>query len=130
MNITLIQSDIIWEDLNQNLELFSNKINSIKHNTDLIVLPEMFATGFSMNPKQFANNYALQIDWLKEHSTNKKCTVTGSVINQINGSFYNSLIWMNPDGNYLVYNKRHLFSFAGEHLHYSPGNENITHIVI
>ncbi len=126
INITLIQTDIIWEDIKQNQELLSQKINSVKHKTDLIILPEMFATGFSMHPKKFAYASEQQIEWMKTISINKKCTVTGSIINQINGRFYNSLIWMNPDGLHSVYNKRHLFTYAGEHLHYSPGNQNIT----
>jgi predicted amidohydrolase len=129
MKITLIQSDIVWEDVRENLRLFSEKIISVIDKTDLIVLPEMFATGFSMQPEKFSKFSKLQIDWLLEQSKTKKTVITGSIIREENGKFFNSLIWITPTGNYQIYNKKHLFSFAGEHLHYTAGSETINPVI-
>ena len=126
MNITLIQSDIKWENIQSNLDLFSEKIDSIIYRTDLIILPEMFATGFSMQPEKFKAYTELQLNWLAKQAKLKNCVVTGSIIREDKNRYYNSIIWMKPDGEYLVYNKRHLFSYAEEHLHYTPGSESIT----
>jgi omega-amidase len=129
MKITLIQSDIVWENIEQNLLAFSQKIASINEATDLIILPEMFTTGFSMHPKHFAGSTHTQINWLAEQSLAKNAVITGSIIREENGSFYNSLVWMDPKGDYEIYNKRHLFSFAGEHLFYTSGNKTITPMI-
>jgi len=125
MNITIIQSNLVWENVEENLKQFSSKINSIKEETDLIVLPEMFATGFSMKPEQFSKYEKLQIDWLSEHATKKNAVITGSIITEKNGNYFNSLIWMQADGTYKQYNKRHLFTFAGEDKHYTAGTEQL-----
>ncbi|MCF6365097.1 MAG: amidohydrolase [Bacteroidales bacterium] len=125
MNVTIIQSNLIWEGVEANLKHFSEKINSVTEETDLIVLPEMFATGFSMKPKKFAKYDNHQIYWLSEHAKNKNAVITGSIISEENGNFFNSLIWMQADGNYFQYNKRHLFTFAGEDKYYSAGKKSI-----
>jgi omega-amidase len=129
MKIALIQSDIIWEDIHRNLEKFSEKISSLHEKCDLIILPEMFATGFSMQPEKFADFANIQLSWMALQSGTLNAVITGSIIREEKGNFFNSLIWMSPNGNYQIYNKRHLFSFAGEHLHYTPGTENITPII-
>lgn len=126
MKVTIIQSNIVWEDVKENLKHFSKKINSIKEDTDLIVLPEMFTTGFSMKPDEFAPYEKMQIQWLKENSKNKNAVITGSIITKKNEQYFNSLIWMQPNGEFFVYNKKHLFSFAGEDKFYSPGTEKLT----
>ena len=126
MKVTIIQSNLVWENVDENLKRFSEKINSIKEHTDLIVLPEMFATGFSMKPEIFAKHEKLQLDWLSEHAKKKNAVLTGSIITERNGNYFNSLIWMNPDGAYKQYDKRHLFTFAGEDNHYTAGNESIS----
>jgi len=126
MKVTIIQSNIIWEDVEGNLKQFSKKINSIQEETDLIVLPEMFSTGFSMKPEKFASFEKLQIEWLAEHARNKNTIVTGSIISKKNMHYFNSLIWMQPNGKFSVYNKRHLFTFAGEDKFYTSGNSILT----
>jgi len=123
MKVTIIQSNLIWEDIEGNLKQFSEKIYSIQEETDLIVLPEMFATGFSMKPEIFANFEQIQIEWLAKHAKRKNAVITGSIITKKNEKYFNTLIWMQPNGKVSVYNKKHLFSFAGEDKFYSPGNE-------
>ncbi len=125
MNISIIQSNLVWENIEENLKQFSEKINSIKEHTDLIVLPEMFAPGFSMKPEIFAKYENLQLDWLSKHAEKKNAVITGSIITKNNGNFFNSLIWMEADGTYKQYDKRHLFTFAGEDKHYTAGNKSI-----
>lgn len=125
LKVTIIQANLIWENVEENLKYFSEKIKSLKEETDLIVLPEMFATGFSMKPNKFAKFANLQIKWLSEHALMKNTVITGSIIREVKGNFYNSLIWMKPDGTYDIYNKRHLFSFAGEDQYYAQGEKQL-----
>lgn len=124
LSITTIQSKMYWEDIPSNLQHFEEKLSLISGQTDLIVLPEMFTTGFSMNASSVAETMeGTTVDWLRKHSKNLDAVITGSVIIKEKGHFYNRLIWMQPDGKYQVYDKRHLFSLADEHLTYTPGKE-------
>lgn len=126
LKITLIQSNLFWENCEQNLEQFSKKISLIREQTDLIILPEMFTTGFSMQPEKFAESMTGKtVNWMKEQSHKKQCVITGSFICEENGFYYNRLVWMKPDGNYSTYDKRHLFSMANEDNHYTAGNKKI-----
>ena len=124
--ITLIQSDSFWEDKEKNLQMFEEKIKSISKKTELVILPEMFSTGFSMKPKLFAENmHDASVEWMKKIATTHKIILTGSLIIEEEGNFYNRLIWMLPNGQYGFYNKRHLFAFAGENEQYTPGNKRM-----
>lgn len=125
LKVTIIQANLVWENVEENLNRFSEKIDSINEDTDLIVLPEMFATGFSMKPEKVASFEKLQLDWLSEHAVMKNAVITGSIIREAKGNFYNSLIWMKPDRTYEIYDKRHLFSFAGEDKHYTQGENQL-----
>lgn len=126
LKVTLIQSSLFWENKQKNLEQFSKKINDIKEATDLIVLPEMFSTGFSMKPEKLAETMKGEtVAWMKEAAKKKNCVVAGSFICEENGRYYNRLLWMNPDGSYVKYDKRHLFSMGDEHNHYAAGEEKI-----
>jgi predicted amidohydrolase len=114
LTITLIQSNLHWEEKKSNLDMFEEKINSINENTEIIILPEMFTTGFSMNPSKLAEPMnGPTVEWMKRIANNKKCILTGSVIIEENRKYYNRLIWMQPNGTYGIYDKRHLFSYAG-----------------
>jgi predicted amidohydrolase len=125
LKITIIQSDLIWEDVQANLHAFEKKISDI-NNTDIIVLPEMFNSGFSPNFNNYAeNSNGKTIQWLKNIAKEKKCVVTGSLLIKENNSYYNRLIWMNTDGNYQKYDKRHLFRPAKEHIYSSKGNKKL-----
>lgn len=124
LRITLIQTNLCWEDREANLEMFSEKIASLQDPTDLIVLPEMFTTGFSMQPEKFSETMdSSAMGWMKETAKEKNAVICGSIMMRDNGRFYNRLIWMRPDGSFEFYDKRHLFGLGEEHNHYSPGKE-------
>ncbi len=126
LTITLIQSNLHWEDREKNLLMFDQKIRSIRERTELIILPEMFSTGFSMKPEQLAETMEGEtVKWMKKTSADKNAVITGSVIIQDKDKFYNRLLWILPNGQYGYYDKRHLFAYADEHLHYTPGNKRL-----
>ena len=126
LNITTIQADLHWEDRSANLRMFEEKINSVKEKMQVVVLPEMFNTGFSMNPVLLAEEMdGTTVEWMKNIASSKNIIVTGSVIIEDEGNYYNRLIWMQPNGQYGFYDKRHLFAYAGEHEHYAPGRKRL-----
>lgn len=124
--VTLVQTDLAWEDKRSNLEMLERKIASITEKTHLIIFPEMFSTGFSMNPSLLAERMdGLTVDWMRQMAMQKKCILTGSLIIEEAGHYHNRLIWMLPNGQLGFYDKRHCFSLAGEHLHYTPGSKRL-----
>lgn len=126
LHISLVQANLVWENPEENLKLFSEKMKAIPSDTDVVVLPEMFTTGFSMSPEKFAEKESgKSVKWLKEMAAKLDCVLTGSIIIEDNQNYYNRLFWVQPDGNYQTYDKRHLFSLAGEEKHYSPGNQRL-----
>jgi predicted amidohydrolase len=126
LTITLIQPDLHWENKKANLEMLEQKINSIKQKTEVVILPEMFSTGFSMKPEAFAEKMnGESIEWMKSMAASKIIIIAGSVIIEEDGKFFNRLIWMLPNGEYGVYDKRHLFAYADEHNHYTAGNKRL-----
>lgn len=125
LKITIIQSDLFWEDKSGNLDAFTKKLSLIR-NTDLIILPEMFSTGFSMRSKELAENMnGPVVAWMKLHAKEKNAVITGSFICEEEGKCYNRLVWMRPDGTCAAYDKRHLFRMGKEQEHYSCGGERI-----
>lgn len=126
MKIALVQTHLIWENQKQNRIHFEEKINSIFEKVDLIILPEMFTSGFTMNPEKVAEKMnGVSIDWLKKFSSEKNCAITGSLIIQENNYFYNRLVFVFPDGKITFYDKKHLFSLAAEDKVYQPGNQKV-----
>jgi len=126
LKITLIQSSLFWENKEKNLEQFSDKIDSVKEPTDLIILPEMFTTGFSMNTKTLAEPLnGATLSWLKKKAVQKSAAITGSFVCEENGKYFNRLIWMNADATYSIYDKRHLFRMGDENNNYSSGNKKL-----
>ena len=126
LTFALIQSKLLWEEKAGNLRAFKEKIDSIEFEHDVVVLPEMFTTGFSMNTFLLAEPMnGDTIEWLKEMSINTGKHITGSFIAEENGKHYNRLIWMCPDGVFFKYDKKHLFRMAGEDNYYTAGNEKI-----
>ena len=106
--------------------MFSEKINSIKEKTDVIVLPEMFSTGFTMNNKVVAETMSgSAITWMKSIAKKKKCVITGSLIIKEKNKYYNRLVWMLPNGKYKTYDKKHLFCYAGEEKYYAAGKKKL-----
>lgn len=124
--ISLLQTDIAWENKQANLEKYATIIRAFDNPSDIIVLPEMFSTGFTMNPGTMAESMeGITIEWMKQQSTSTGSVITGSIIIEENGKFYNRLIWMRSDGTYDYYDKKHLFTMAGEQNHYSSGNKRL-----
>jgi omega-amidase len=126
LTVTIIQTNLHWEDKDANLKMLEEKINSIEEKTELVVLPEMFSTGFSMKPELLAESMDGEtVQWMKRMAAAKKIILTGSVIIEDGGNYYNRLIWMLPNGQYGVYDKRHRFAFAGEDDHFSAGSKRL-----
>lgn len=122
LTVSLIQSDLHWEDKEANLRMFEEKINNIQDKTHIIILPEMFNTGFSMSAEKLAEPMSGKtILWMKQMAAKKKVIITGSVIIEEDGYFFNRLIWMLPNGQHGHYDKRHLFAYAKEDQHYTAG---------
>lgn len=126
LTITTIQSNLFWEDKEANLLHLEDKIRNIEGQTEIIVLPEMFSTGFSMRPKDLAEKMdGDTVLWMIEMAKKFRIVLTGSVIIEEEGKYYNRMLWVLPNGQYGYYDKRHLFAFAGEDQHYSAGNKRM-----
>ncbi|MEM6321590.1 MAG: amidohydrolase [Bacteroidota bacterium] len=124
--VTTIQTNLLWENIDDNLTQLAEKVDQIKGTTDIIVLPEMFSTGFSMQPKKLAeNSLGKTFHWLKQQAQKANAAITGSYIVQENGQYFNRLVWMRPDGDYATYNKKHLFSLSEEPRHYTAGQKKL-----
>jgi len=124
LHIGLVQTDIFWKDKVANLAMLEEKIWEIEESIDLLILPEMFATGFSMDAKELAEPMNLTVTkWMKQMAAQLKATVTGSVIISENGYYYNRLLWVTQDGTVSCYDKRHLFRMAKEEQIYSAGEK-------
>ena len=139
LSVTIIQTNLNWEDKAANLKMLEEKINSIKEKTEIVVLPEMFSTGFSMKPELLAETMEGEtVQWMERVAAEKKIILTGSVIISkgqagttgpasagVRPEYYNRLIWMLPNGQYGIYDKRHLFAYAGEEDHYTAGTKRL-----
>ncbi|MFG6137113.1 amidohydrolase [Halomonas sp. B23F22_10] len=128
LRTTLVQADLRWEDPEANCRMLEASLGELDgDDTDLIVLPEMFATGFTMNSREMAEPMAesATVAWLREQATRRGCVVTGSVAVVEDGDCFNRLIWARPDGSLVHYDKRHLFRMAGEHERYAMGHERV-----
>ena len=126
MKIALIQSSLVWENPKSNRKHFEEKINSISENVDLIVLPEMFTTGFTMNPKAvYETMDGETILWLQSLAKSKNSAITGSLIIKENDNFYNRLVFVFPSGELQFYDKKHLFTLAGEDKIYTSGKNKL-----
>jgi omega-amidase len=126
LRITLVQTELAWHDPDANRRMLTEKLRSLAGTTDLIVLPEMFTTGFTMMPEQAAeNDDGPSIDWMRETARALNAVVTGSIATRDGDRFYNRLTWMRPDGSTITYDKRHLFRMAREHQHYASGAQRV-----
>ena len=126
LTITTIQTNLVWENKVANLQLLEEKINSIEEKTEVVVLPEMFSTGFSMQPALFAETMDGEtLTWMRKIAAAKKIILTGSIIIKEEEKYFNRLIWMLPNGQLGYYDKKHLFAFAGEDQHYAAGNKRL-----
>ena len=126
LKVSIVQADLYWENINANLQLFEKKIESIQAATELILLPEMFTTGFTMNASSNAEAMSGQtMTWLKKQAAKKNAVIAGTFIVKEKEQFFNRLVWMFPDGSFQTYDKKHLFTLAKEDKTYSPGKERL-----
>ncbi|MDP4290706.1 MAG: amidohydrolase [Bacteroidota bacterium] len=126
LKISIIQSDLFWEDTRKNLKQFEQQLELLEEETDLIVLPEMFNTGFAMSPLRIAEAMdGPTVEWLARKANENNCVVTGSMAISEGGRFYNRLIWMKPDGTFQYYDKRHLFRMGNEQQFYTGGKQKM-----
>jgi predicted amidohydrolase len=126
LNIATIQADLFWEQHEKNLEHFSEKIAAIETGIDVIILPEMFTTGFTMNTDLISEQSTQQaLEWMKAIAEKKNAAICGSIAAKESDKFYNRLFWVNPDGNYFYYDKRHLFSLSDEPSNYCKGSSKL-----
>jgi predicted amidohydrolase len=127
LKVSLVQLDIYWEQPARNLLKLDEILTPLKGKTDLILLPEMFTTGFTMNANAMSEEMAgPSIGWMKEQSIRLEADIAGSLIIKEEGKFYNRIVWVGQEGVKYIYNKRHLFSMAGEEKIYTPGNDNVS----
>lgn len=126
LTITTIQTHLCWENKIKNLQVLEEKINSLTEKTEVVILPEMFSTGFSMKPELFSERMDGEtIVWMRRVSAERKIILTGSIMIAENGNYYNRLVWMLPNGQMGLYDKKHLFAYAGENQHYTSGHKRL-----
>lgn len=126
LKITLFQGYLFWEKTDKNLQNISLRLSGIREKTDLIILPEMFNTGFTMNAAELAEPMGGKtMQWMNNIAQQYDCVITGSLIISEKGKYYNRLIWMKPDGSYKHYDKRHLFGLGKEDDTYTAGDKKL-----
>ncbi|CAM1350472.1 amidohydrolase [Tenacibaculum insulae] len=133
LKVALIQSDLIWENPTENRRVFEKKIRELPTNTDLVVLPEMFTTGFTMDAEKNVETMdGKTVNWMRNLAFSKNCAITGSIIvkeplcnSAKKETYFNRLIFAHPSGKIDFYDKKHLFTLAGEHTVFSAGNEQV-----
>ncbi len=126
MKVALVQSTLSWENPEENRSQFTAKINALESDIDLIVLPEMFSSGFTMNPATVAETMTgTTIQWIQQLAKTRQCALTGSLVIKENNHFYNRLVFVFPSGELQFYDKRHLFTLAGEEKIYTAGKEKL-----
>lgn len=126
MRLTIVQTSLVWENPNLNRQMLTGKLAALRGLTDVIVLPEMFNTGFSMNAPALAEPMdGPSMQWLRSTASDLNAAITGSFICVEEGQYFNRLVWMFPDGRFEVYDKKHLFGFFGEDEHFSPGQKRL-----
>ena len=126
LKAALIQADLVWENATQNRFNFSEKISKITKEVDVIVLPEMFSTGFTMQPKNVAEKMNGEtVKWMQKIASEKNTAICGSVVIEENNHYYNRFLFVHPNRKIEYYNKRHLFTLSGEHTVYDSGKEKV-----
>ncbi len=126
LHCTIIQTALYWEDKAANLEMLGKKILAIDEKTHIVILPEMFSTGFSMRPETFAESMnGATIEWMRNIAQTKNVVLTGSLMIKDNNLYFNRLVWILPNGEIGYYDKRHLFGFGKEDEHYTCGKKRL-----
>ncbi|PRX56668.1 amidohydrolase [Flagellimonas meridianipacifica] len=126
MKVALIQSPLIWEDPNANRKAFESKMALLPNNVDLVILPEMFTTGFTMSPEHIDASEGLQtVKWMQSMARELQIAIAGSIVFKEEGKYYNRLYFVEPHGGFTTYDKRHTFTLAGEHKKYESGEKKV-----
>lgn len=126
LHCTIIQTALYWEDKAANLEMLGKKILAIDEKTHIVILPEMFSTGFSMKPETLAESMnGATIEWMRNIAQTKNVILTGSLMIKENSLYFNRLVWILPNGEIGYYDKRHLFGFGKEDEHYTCGKKRL-----
>lgn len=126
LKIALIQSSLYWENIDKNIQHFDSLLDSIEVDTDLILLPEMFTTGFSMNPSKYASESQKKgIEWMINKAKELNCTIGGSLMVHENNTYYNRLYYIDNRGILAIYDKKHLFTMGNENLSYNAGSDMV-----
>ena len=126
LTISTIQTNLLWEESSANLRLLEEKIVAIQEKTEIVVLPEMFSTGFSMRAAQLAETMDGEtVSWMKRVSRENGIVLTRSIMIREEDKYFNRLVWMLPNGEYGYYDKRHLFAYGEEDKHYSAGDKRL-----
>lgn len=126
LRVTLVQTPLAWEDASANRTTLENTLADLAGTTDLVILPEMFATGFTMRPKALSEpEFGPSFQWMQAQAKKLNAVICGSMATEAAGKYYNRLYWVRPDGTHSYYDKRHLFRMGEEHAHYEGGNERL-----
>ncbi|WP_422083128.1 amidohydrolase [Ulvibacterium sp.] len=126
LKIALVQSPLFWEDPERNRKMFSKKLDAISNEADLIVLPEMFTTAFTMYPKNISEKEGIRtVEWMQRQAAGKNAALVGSIVFQEDGKYFNRLYFVEPDGGINTYDKRHTFTLAGEDKVYNAGEKKV-----
>ncbi|MEZ5479669.1 MAG: nitrilase-related carbon-nitrogen hydrolase [Thiolinea sp.] len=128
LRVSLVQDELVWHDPAANRTAFARRLAELEGETDLIVLPEMFTTGFTMEPEAVAEDWetSATLGWMQEQAAMLDAALTGSVVMREDGQYFNRLLFVTPDGAVSHYDKRHLFRMAREHESYAPGMQRVT----
>jgi predicted amidohydrolase len=125
MKIALVQTNLHWQQPVANRAMLEEKLANLTQLIDLLILPEMFTTGFSMDTSAAEASHVMQLKWMQQLAKQGNMAITGSVMTKLQHGFVNRLYWVQPDGTYFTYDKRHLFRMASEHEHYQPGTDRL-----
>jgi predicted amidohydrolase len=126
LRVTLVQADLAWQAPATNRRALAARFRGLAGHTDLVVLPEMFTTGFSMDAEGLAEDmHGPTVEWMREEAASLGCAIMGSLIVKDGERRYNRLVWARPDGSTVHYDKRHLFRMANEHAHYAAGDRRL-----
>ena len=126
LQVALVQSALVWHDPAANRDHLAHALANLTGATDLIVLPEMFSTGFTMRPEQaFETMDGETVAWMRMQARTAHAVVCGSLAMRVHDRFVNRFLWVRPDGELQHYDKRHLFRMSGEHEHYASGGQRL-----
>ncbi len=126
IKLALIQTDLVWENIQENLDKFDTLLQDLKTDTDIVILPEVFSTGFALNPSNFEKPVGKKaFNWLKNKAISLKKVLVASILFEENKKYYNRMFWIRPDGSFDYYDKRHLFQMGDEHKVMTAGDKHV-----